>query len=1244
MKRYLVFALLLAGIFLSSSTRNQQQLLNGFIEYRDPEWNFGLMLPETWEVHNTPNLGVGYVFTSPDLQYDLVGNPDQGAYITVSIEKRDELDRENVENELFEDSEVTLFKPSIVDGEEVLEVFGYNEYGYPFYDSLFYAHGHLFRFHYLTHDQDYDIGLVKTIFTSIRITGEPKLRIINEMWPLDFDFSFPPLLLPFEQGYGKIIHDYMHDSHHGGNTCAFDVCEGQGCPESAETDYVLAPTDLVFDYSVDSDGNGSIDYHFFEIDDDGTNKLCLTLGHFELDHNLTTGDSIPKGLALGQITEYSPSIEHIHMGLYVIPSSEPRCASNNYNLRMGVVYIDPFTLDGVNYPIDPYNEGDGDGGYYEGLTVLSHNQGNYDLCISQSPNGLEDFKRPDNSIGDLTCHGGDDTTPPSGYITSPSNGSTVTTQTVTISANATDNQGGSGIYKVEFRAYWPGSTYSIIGSDYTYPYSTTWDMCNSSVPDGQVQLDLKVFDNDGNYYVYSENYNKPTFTKSYSCGGGGGGGNCPSDNRDGVYFYADQNYSGDCHYSLTDIPDLGTTTVGNDRLSSVRIRGDYQVKLYEDSNYGGGHDELNSSDSNLDIRSLGDQYSSAKINEVFYTCPTDGREGVYMYSQAGYTGDCLFSTTDIPNFSDTIIGDNDLDSIRFIGNWDAKLYEDAYYQGRYDYIGSNDSDLSDSSLGDQFSSAKLIQNTPEPTPTLPPNTTVLLSPSIHNGGFETGSMTGWSTTGGSFVIDTMNPHSGSFYVKGTSATEAKFYRYFDLSSYQTAINEGRASSSYYVFVDVSDSEEYKYAVKFQDAAGNTLAQKNTGWSWHDGGYDRREGSMTLPVNTAKVLIEFSMRRSADSFTDCDVDDFYLDIHVEPANAPTPTPIPTATPSPDCLNTYPSRINLYDYAYCSQNAGILPINVTNTLLNLENYSLSDKISSLEIPDGWSMVAYNGENGSGGWKCLTSSMNSLDGLVFSDGSSVNNSISSVIAYEARNCPQLSATNFSFNNNPVIGEEVTASFQVKNISGRTLTFEGILAGVHGPFCEVWDCPNISDFPWAEDITLGYEETYAYSETRSFNVESDQYLIEFLTYDTHGVWNSYQPTQQFSVSRGIEIIQPVILNPAIPFVGQETRASFTIKNYSNKTIAIPHLMVIAKGPNCDSWDCPDGWADYPWVHNVTLTPGDEYTYSETRPFYKAGEGYFADAAFSDSNPWWYSVPNNVRYEFYVVEPFQLFLPAIMK
>lgn len=748
------------------------------------------------------------------------------------------------------------------------------------------------------------------------------------------------------------------------------------------------------------------------------------------------------------------------------------------------------------------------------------------------------------------------------------------------------------------------------------------------------------FTSTNNLTDYDPRYEPPYPNPQPTPTPGGPSSNCDNPSLNGVYFYENTNYTGDCYYTTSDTANFGLTTVGNDRLSSVRIVGDYKVRLYEDIYYTGRYDELNSSDSNLDIRSLGDQYSSATVSEKLYTCPTDGREGVYMYSEADYKGDCLFSTVDIPFFGDTVIGDNDLDSIRFIGHWDAKLYEKAFYEGRYDYIGSNDSNLSDSSLGDQFSSAKLIRNTPDPTPTLPPNTTILLSPSINNGGFESGSMSGWSQTGGAFVIDTMFPHSGSFYVKGTSAEEAKFYRYFDVSTYQTAINEGRASSSYYVYVDVGDSEEYKYSVKFQDSAGNTLDQKNTGWSWHDGGYDQREGSMTVPINTSKVLIEFSMRRTANDFTDCDVDDFYLDLTIQPTSTPTPEPTPPS--APDCEKLQEDNVLLYDYTYCNDYAGKIPFGVENSLYNLVDISWDNRISSIYIPEGTSLLLYEGSGGTGQYQCLNSSVNDLNQIAFDDGRTLSNQTSSIVYYLEPDCPQINASNPVINTNPLAGETTTAEYYLQNISGRTLNFDGILAGIHGPFCETWDCENTSDYPWAVNITLQLGETYHYKQERAFNVVSDQYLYEFLTLDSYGVWKSYFPTQSMSVSRGLEIIEPITLNPMNPSTGDQVTAEYKVKNFGDRPITIPYLMVIAKGPNCSSWDCPEGCVDFPWVKNITLNPGEEYGYVQSRTFNNPGDGYFADAAFGDNNVWWYLLPSNVRYHFSVDGYYYNFLPAI--
>lgn len=725
---------------------------------------------------------------------------------------------------------------------------------------------------------------------------------------------------------------------------------------------------------------------------------------------------------------------------------------------------------------------------------------------------------------------------------------------------------------------------------------------------------------------------------------GGPNSDCPNDNRDGVYIYENPYYTGDCTYSTDNVVNFGLTPVGNDRLSSVLIRGDYKVKLYEDINFGGRSDELNDSDSNLDIRTLGDQYSSAKISENITQCPDDGREGAYMYSNINYLGDCYFSTVNIPYFGDTPLGDNDLSSIRFIGNWDAKLYKDANYNGGYEFVGSDEPDLNSWSLGQQFSSAKLIRNDYGPTPTPSPNTIVLLSGTVNNGGFESQNMSGWTSQGGTFVIDQVNPHSGWYYVKGTTAEEAKFYRYFDLTPWQTQINQGRVSSSWRVYVDPGDHENFKFNVKFLDANNNSTYSYGTGWVWHEGGYDDRGRTLdVVPANTTKVYIEMNMRRVMTDFTDCDVDDFYLDIRIDPGTPPTPTPEPTSTPIPDCLSNFGDQAIMYDYSYCSNYAGSFPFGIIENFLNLENITWSDRISSIYLPEGKSLLIYDGPDGTGQAKCITNSINDLNDVTFDDNTQMSNRATSIVLFNDDNCLDLVATNATNIEIPLAGEVVTSGYDLKNISNSAIYLDGILIGIHGPYCEEWNCPNINDYPWAKKIVLDPGETYEYRTERIFNIVDSNYLYEFLSLDANGSWKSYFPTNQFSVGRGIEVTSPVTLTPNNPVVGDEVTAKFTIKNFGTRSITLPNIMAIAKGPNCTTWDCPNGWADFPWVNEITLEPGEEYTYSQSRPFYMVGTGYFADVAFGDHNVWWYEVPENVRLHF-EVDGFLNYLPVINK
>ncbi|HXQ33348.1 MAG TPA: S8 family serine peptidase, partial [Anaerolineales bacterium] len=73
--------------------------------------------------------------------------------------------------------------------------------------------------------------------------------------------------------------------------------------------------------------------------------------------------------------------------------------------------------------------------------------------------------------------GPSDTTPPTGSWTNPSNNATISSSNVTLTVNASDNAGGSGVREVRWSAKWSGSWHGI-GTDTSAPYSMSWNMCS----------------------------------------------------------------------------------------------------------------------------------------------------------------------------------------------------------------------------------------------------------------------------------------------------------------------------------------------------------------------------------------------------------------------------------------------------------------------------------------------------------------------------------------------------------------------------------------------------------------------------------------------------------------------------------------------------------------------------------------------------------------------------------------------
>ena len=106
-----------------------------------------------------------------------------------------------------------------------------------------------------------------------------------------------------------------------------------------------------------------------------------------------------------------------------------------------------------------------------------------------------------------------DTTPPSVSFSSPSNGSTVSGASVSLTASASDN---TAVYGVRFYV----DSVPLGVQDTSSPYATTWD--STGVVDGSHTLKAVAEDTSGNYATSTI-----SVTVSNSQGGGGGGGNPP---------------------------------------------------------------------------------------------------------------------------------------------------------------------------------------------------------------------------------------------------------------------------------------------------------------------------------------------------------------------------------------------------------------------------------------------------------------------------------------------------------------------------------------------------------------------------------------------------------------------------------------------------------------------------------------------------------------------------------------------
>jgi hypothetical protein len=99
--------------------------------------------------------------------------------------------------------------------------------------------------------------------------------------------------------------------------------------------------------------------------------------------------------------------------------------------------------------------------------------------------------------------------------------------------------------------------------------------------------------------------------------------------------------------------------------------------------------------------------------------------------------------------------------------------------------------------------------------------------------------------------------------------------------------------------------------------------------------------------------------------------------------------------------------------------------------------------------------------------------------------------------------------------------------------------------------------------------------------------------------------------------ITDPIHLSLNNPRVGQTVTAAFRLRNEIGRAETIPRLQAGARGLNAcaHNWDAP--LVDFPAVENLTLRPGEEYLYQQSRTFTVAGD-YFAEPVMQDTQGRW--------------------------
>ena len=202
------------------------------------------------------------------------------------------------------------------------------------------------------------------------------------------------------------------------------------------------------------------------------------------------------------------------------------------------------------------------------------------------------------------------------------------------------------------------------------------------------------------------------------CRGGGGDGHGPR----GVTLYRDADLSGPFDTFRSDVPDLGGTHVGGGAASSIEVPSGCSATLYSEPGFRGRSQTFLDNDNNLRNTSVGnDRVWSLRVD-----CggrsggghPEPGRpdsgsqghaSGVTLFRDKDMRGASELIVSDVPDLSRTKIGARSASSIRVPNGCRATLYSEPGYQGRSTTFGGDNTDLRHTDVGNDAAQSLRVE-------------------------------------------------------------------------------------------------------------------------------------------------------------------------------------------------------------------------------------------------------------------------------------------------------------------------------------------------------------------------------------------------------------------------------------------------------------------------------------------------------------------------------------------------------